>query len=236
MGGKLITTIIFDVDGTLYDETHAKIKAELKTAEWISKQLDYSMEEVYRVFKRSKAIILKEYAGFSERNNRVRWYEKTFEELGISELLASDAKDYYWDVVLGDIEPYFDLKLIIPTLAQNYKLYILTDELLDIQIKKLKRLGLDSYFEKLVSSEVIGKTKPSQELFEYMIDVVGEPADSMVMIGDNPTADIVGANNVSIHSVWLKRGKYSCYSYPSDNQPEITLNNYLELLDKLKDI
>ncbi len=232
----MIEAIIFDVDGTLYDETHAKVKAEVLTAQFISDNSDYSRDEVFHHFRKAKTQVIKDYSGCTIRNDRTKWYESTLELLGISNISPVEANDFYWSVVFQNIEPYLDLDAVIKELAKKYKLYILTDEFLNLQFKKLEILGLKDYFCEVVSSEKVGKTKPNKELFEYMLNIIGKPRQNIVMIGDNPKADIAGANSVGIHSVWLRRGKYHYYYYPDGNKPEITINNYLELQKKLDEI
>ncbi len=229
----MINTIIFDVDGTLYDETHAKIKAELITAIYISNNSSYSLETVYASYKNAKAKVIKELSGLVKRNNRINWYKETLTILGIINIDPVFLADYYWNVVIENMEIYFDLNLIIGKLYNEYKLYILTDEYFNIQIRKLQKLGIKKYFKAVVSSEITGKTKPNTKIFDHIIDLIGEKRNNIAMIGDNPNADIKGANLSSIYSIWLKRGKYSYYSYDDSNKPDIMINNYFELNDKL---
>ncbi len=225
----MIQTIIFDVDGTLYDETHAKIKADLLTAEYISDHSDYTMKEVYDVYTQSKFKVIKELSGRTERNNRINWYQRTLENLKISNLEANFLAEYYWNIVLENIEVYMDLKMVIEKLSKKYNLYILTDEYFDIQMKKLKKLGIEKYFKKVISSEIIGRTKPDQKLFDYMIDLIGEKREHIAMIGDNPKADVLGAKRAGIKSIWLQRGKYAYFNY-KEYQPDRIITNYLELI------
>ncbi len=230
----MIKAIVFDVDGTLYNETDAKVIAEIKTAQFISEQTKYSMLEVYRAYRLAKAQVIKQNDGYTIRNDRTLWYESTLNSLTITNITPTKASDFYWDIVLQNMEPYLDLSLVIEDLAKNYQLYVLTDEFLDIQLRKLNQLKLTDYFCEIVSSEQIGKTKPNKELFQYMIDVVGLPAENIAMIGDNPKVDVLGANLAGMHSVWLKRGKYHCYLFPDGNKPKIVIDNYLKLHDELK--
>ena len=50
----MIKAVVFDVDGTLYDETYPKVKAELLTAEFISDKSCVNVEDVYNTFREVK--------------------------------------------------------------------------------------------------------------------------------------------------------------------------------------
>ena len=233
---KLINTIVFDVDGTLYDETHAKIKAELLTAEFISNKSDVSMEIVYKIFRNAKDNVTKDFDGRPERNDRKKWYKETLQRLCAVNVTEIEACEYYWNIVFDNIEPYIDLISVLPGLSQKYKLFVLTDEFLDIQKIKLNRLGLDGYFIEVISSNQIGENKPSKSLFNYILNIIGESSSNVIMVGDNPSADIKGANLVGMHTAWLKRGKYYYYSHNNDEKPEIIIHNYLELDNQIRNL
>lgn len=233
---SLIKAIIFDVDGTLYDETYAKTKAELLTAEFISNNSAVSIEVIYNTFREVKAQITSDYKGIPERNDRKIWYEETLQRIGVPNIKKEEVSEYYWQVIYNSIEPYIDLVYVMPQLSQKYRLFTLTDELFEIHKKKIKHLGLEDYFVNSISSEQIGETKPSQKLFNYALNIVGELPSDIVIVGDNPSADIKGGNSVGIHTAWLKRGKYFYYSQSDNEKPDIVFTNYIQLDNKIKNL
>lgn len=235
-GENLINTIVFDVDGTLYDETHAKIKAELLTAKFISDKSNVSMEMVHKIFQESKDKVTNDFEGLPERNDRRKWYKETLQRINAINVTEIEACEYYWNVVFDNIEPYIDLISVLPELSQKYKLFVLTDEFLEIQKIKLNRLGLDSYFIEVISSDQIGENKPSRTLFNYILNIIGESPSNVIMVGDNPPADIKGGNIAGMHTAWLKRGKYSYYSHNDDEKPDIIIHNYLEFDNQIRNL
>jgi len=214
----LIKAIIFDVDGTLYDETYPKVKAELLTAGFISDKSRVNVEVVYNTFREVKAQITGEYKGRPEANDRKIWYEETLRRIGVTSISREEASAHYWQVIYGSMEPYIDLAYVLPQLSKEYRLFTLTDELSEIQGEKLKRLGLERYFVKSISSEQVGETKPSQKLFNYALDMIGELPSNILVVGDNPSADIKGGNLAGMHTAWLKRGKYFYYPQSEDER------------------
>ena len=241
----MTTTLIFDADGTLYDETMPKAKAELLTAKLIASRTGYGEGEVYSLFREVKGEITQSGSLSPDRNNRTVWYAETLRRLNAShgdvaasgdvtsKIDAREASGHYWEVVYGEIEPYFDLVYILPELQSRYRLAVLTDELYDIQVEKVKRLGLAGYFTEIISSEQAGVTKPDKRLFEYALKRLGVSAGESMMIGDNPSADIRGARSVGMRTAWLHRGKYYYYPTGENERAEIVFENYLRLYDEL---
>lgn len=242
----MTTTLIFDADGTLYDETMPKAKAELLTAKLIASRTGYGEGEVYSRFREVKGEITQSGSLSPDRNNRAVWYAETLRRLNAShcdvaasgavtsKIDAREASCHYWEVVYGEIEPYFDLVYILPELQSRYRLAVLTDELYDIQAEKVKRLGLAGYFTEIISSEQAGVTKPDKRLFEYALNRLGVSAGESMMIGDNPSADIRGARSVGMRTAWLRRGKYYYYPTGENERADVVFENYLRLYDELR--
>lgn len=69
----------------------------------------------------------------------------------------------------------------------------------------LSLLGVDrTIFSEIVTSEVVGETKPSTKGFSYILEKTGLPAASHLMIGDRELVDLVPAKSLGIKTclVW----------------------------------
>ena len=229
----MIKTLFFDVDGTLYDETHAKIKAELGVVQFISTELNKPFTEIYNTYLNSKHRILKSSKSDPNRNNREKWYEETLKDLGTNKINLKILGDKYWKIIKDNIEPYYDFMCVLPDLIQKYDLYVITDELLEIQKEKLKQLGLLENFKDIISSTHVGAVKPSPELFRYALEIAHSTPNESLMIGDNPARDIKGGNSVGMGTVWLKRGKYYYYPQNEEEKPTITIKNFTQLMQEI---
>jgi len=85
---------------------------------------------------------------------------------------------------------------------KNYRLHLITNGFNRIQEQKLVNAGLQDYFEAMITSEQSGCLKPNAGIFEYAMDVTGATPDTSIMIGDNLVADIQGAANFGMDSVF----------------------------------
>jgi putative hydrolase of the HAD superfamily len=66
------------------------------------------------------------------------------------------------------------------------------------------QLGLGSLVEATVSSALTGYEKPHPEMFRLGRASAGEP-DTIWMVGDNPAADVRGAEAVGIPAILVRR-------------------------------
>jgi putative hydrolase of the HAD superfamily len=85
---------------------------------------------------------------------------------------------------------------------KKYNLHLITNGFNRIQEQKLVNAGLQDYFEIMITSEQSGCLKPNAGIFEYAMDVTGATPENSIMIGDNLIADIQGAANFGMDSVF----------------------------------
>ncbi|MBN1963871.1 MAG: HAD family hydrolase [Anaerolineae bacterium] len=66
----------------------------------------------------------------------------------------------------------------------------------------LRRVGLDGYFEIILSSADLGVNKPDPAFFHKVLEACGCTPGETVMVGDTFEKDVVGAKNVGMRAVW----------------------------------
>ncbi|HLR22987.1 MAG TPA: HAD family hydrolase [Pseudogracilibacillus sp.] len=96
---------------------------------------------------------------------------------------------------------------VLEKLKGKYELLMLTNGSPDLQQMKLSLSPeLAPYFKHIVISGDFGKGKPSQEIFKYALSLLDVDKQDVLMVGDNPMTDILGASKVGIDSVWINHG------------------------------
>jgi len=69
----------------------------------------------------------------------------------------------------------------------------------------IDKAGLRPYFEFIISSAAFGLRKPHPRIFELALEALGARPEQAVMVGDILETDILGANQMGIRSIWIKR-------------------------------
>ena len=70
----------------------------------------------------------------------------------------------------------------------------------------LEEFCMDHLFKDVIESSVVGVRKPDPAIFRLGVTALGLTAAETVMIGDSPDKDIIPAQSIGCHTVWL-RGK-----------------------------
>ena len=96
----------------------------------------------------------------------------------------------------------------LPTLESlrgRYRMGLLTNGASDLQREKIDGARIGTYFDATTISGDIGVKKPHPKMFEAILSELGVQAPEAVMVGNSLVADIAGAQNVGIRTVWLNR-------------------------------
>ena len=81
----------------------------------------------------------------------------------------------------------------------KYKLYAVTNGVTLTQQVRLKKSGLDQYFDQVFISEQMGCKKPEKAFFDQVFAAIG-PVDKAdcILLGDSLTSDMQGGRNAGI--------------------------------------
>jgi putative hydrolase of the HAD superfamily len=67
------------------------------------------------------------------------------------------------------------------------------------------KAGICAYFDEVLSSATLGIRKPDPRIFQSLLDHWGLAPERVAMVGDTLGADILGAQNAGLFSIWVKR-------------------------------
>lgn len=98
----------------------------------------------------------------------------------------------------------------IPTLEklrrEGFRLGMISNAADDEDVQTLvDNANLRPYFELILTSASAGIRKPNPRIFNIALEKLAIPASRAAMIGDTLGADILGAQNAGIFSIWITR-------------------------------
>ena len=200
-----ITTVLWDVDGTLLDF----IAAEKAAIRKLFKEYDLGEctdEMLARYSKINRTYWVKlENGEMTKPEILVGRFRDFFVSEGLDPSIASAFNEKYQDR-LGDADSivYCDDRLnLLKSLRGKIRQYAVSNGTIAAQTKKLKLSGLGELMDGIFLSEQLGYEKPNIEFFNQVFDALGPVDRSKVLIvGDSLTSDIRGGNNAGIPTCW----------------------------------
>ena len=194
--------ILLDIDNTLYDYNKVHYFAKNKVLNYCIDTFNLCNDEVIYAYERARKQVHVELSETAASHNRLLYFQKMLEILNINPIKHSlKLYNIYWDNFLEVIIPFEEIYLLL----DKYKdrICLITDLTAHIQYRKINKIGLEKYCDKLVTSEETGHEKPHPYMFTSALKKLDLRADEVCMIGDNFKKDILGASVLGIKSIWF---------------------------------
>lgn len=123
-----------------------------------------------------------------------------------------------------------DVKDVLETVTDDYRLGIITNGIPDLQWEKIHGAGIEDFFENIIISGDFDVCKPDKEIFSIALKKFQALKKNCIMVGDSIKTDIIGANNNGINSVWVNRNNKE-NKYPI--KPDFIISNLIEIINIL---
>ncbi|GGN08713.1 noncanonical pyrimidine nucleotidase, YjjG family protein [Dyadobacter beijingensis] len=107
----------------------------------------------------------------------------------------------------------------------GYGMHIITNGFNEIQARKIASSEIGHFFENVVTFETANAKKPDRRIFEFALEIAGTTASESLMVGDNWIADILGAKQVGMDTVYLNPA-----GLEFDEEPTYNIKRLEELL------
>jgi len=220
----MITTVVFDLDDTLYDEIDFCRSGFRAAAEHIATLSDrYSPEAVFEALWES---FITGDCG-STFNVTLQKLAIPF-DLGVIGRLVEIYRTHRPALALPS-----ESRRTLDQLAGRYTLGLLTDGYLPTQRLKVQALGIETYFRAIVYTEELGREcwKPSPVGFERLIELLDARPEQMAYVADNETKDFIAPNLLGMVTIQLVRPA-GLYRQPSP-LPHASPRLKIDRIDKL---
>jgi len=226
---KNIQHVFFDLDHTLWDfDRNSKLAfVDIFKKNNISIAIDDFLEvyvpinfQYWKYYRESR--ITKEQLRYGRLKN-------SFKELGVAidDFLIDRLSVDYIDHLPNHNHLFEGAIDQLSNLHKKYELHIITNGFQEVQSLKLQNSKIDHFFKTITSSESVGVKKPDARIFKHALELAAADPKKSVMIGDNYEADILGAQNMGLHTI--------CFNYHRTDLPDhitsieelVEINNYL---------
>ena len=129
---------------------------------------------------------------------------------------------------------FFDdvVEVVEALLEARIPLALITNGAPQTQRDKVRALGIEGWFEALIISGEVGKTKPDASLFRMALEQLNVPAEDVWHVGDSLANDVAGAQAAGVKAAWINRDGYTIES--GDPVPDIEVRSLGDLLALLE--
>ena len=227
----MITTIVFDLDDTLYDEIEYCKSGFDAVAHFLAKNSKG---------KSAKNIYTSLWNEF-QSGNHTKTFNAALDALGIKydNQLITKCVQVYRNHTPKITLPQ-DSKNVLEQLQTKYTLALLTDGFLPAQKLKVHALGIEKYFKSVIYTEELGRDcwKPSPAGFEKLLRDLNTKPENCAYIADNPAKDFIAPNQLGFFTVQIIRPKHIHLEKPVNKEAssKYAIDNISKLLELLQKI
>jgi putative hydrolase of the HAD superfamily len=201
--------LFFDLDHTLWDfDANAKeTLTELYHIFNLREKINTPFEDFYPSYLFHNEVLWDRYHKGLITADELKWKRmwRTLLDFKIAdEILAKELSGKFLEILPTKkiLFPY-TIEILDYLKERSYVLHLITNGFEKTQWSKLNNSGLGGYFTHVITSETSNSLKPKKEIFEYAMDKANASLPESIMIGDNLDADIQGAMNAGMDSVFV---------------------------------
>jgi putative hydrolase of the HAD superfamily len=194
----MITTVVFDLDDTLYDERDYCRSGFKAVAEYLSNLVDVlSPEEIFdSLWQQFTA------------GNHTKTFNTALDDLGVNyddqliQKLIETYRNHFPKISLTA-----DSEKALQQLCKKYTLALLTDGFLPAQQLKVQALKIEKYFKCIIFTEELGKQywKPSPAGFQKLMQTLNIKSENIAYVADNEEKDFIAPNKLGFLTIQIIR-------------------------------
>lgn len=224
----MITSIVFDVDDTIYDQ-QAPYRLAMKKC--FADFDEANMNQAYIRFRHYSDTGFPRVMAGEWTTDYFRFWrcKETLLEFGYPEITVEEGRHFQtvYERELENITMLDEMRMTLEFLkSKKVPIGIITNGPTEHQLKKVKKLGLYTYVDpkRVIVSQATGFQKPEKEIFNLAAEQFGMDPARTLYVGDSYDNDVMGAKNGGWHAMWfnhrgrtLKAGTDPVYDVAIDN-------------------
>ena len=214
----MLKALFLDMDQTLCDTSGANERAGQLMAQAVERQFgegfdgqafaDAYVKGIYRQFSDSQR---RRYLPIIEQQGegafRLQLIHDLLAEQGVKDVSADSARALQEKFDSDRLEAFHFYPGIVEFLAEARKLFtlvVITNGPEFSQIPKIEAVNLADHVDHIIIGGQEPEQKPARSIFEKALQLANCEAHEAIHVGDSLAADIAGAHDSSITSVWIQ--------------------------------
>ena len=180
--------IVFDLDNTLYDYDKSNNFATNMVVEGIASHINIDSIEVKQKFDIARMNVKSRLGYTASSHSRILYISEIYRLFGLkpdTELFLN-LEELFWASFLGKLELFPGAMEFLDLIRESdITLALVTDLTSSIQYRKISKLGLNSYFDFILTSEEVGGDKSTGLPFEFLRRIYRTIPSGSWFIGDS---------------------------------------------------
>lgn len=180
--------VVFDLDGTLYDFEKSNLFATTALINSFASFTKVDIEDVAKSLAQSRLSVKRRLGATASSHSRLLYISEAFRILKIrpDPQLFIILEEIFWENYLSKMELYKGVKSLLDEIHFNgIQTALVTDLTSNIQFRKISQLGLNRFFDVIVTSEEAGKDKPSGLPFDLLEEYLMQIPPNSWFFGDS---------------------------------------------------
>jgi putative hydrolase of the HAD superfamily len=199
---KRFEALIFDLDDTLWEVTPVIVRAEHAMYRFLEQHYPRVTERHDLSSMRDRRAAMA--SVHPEMRHDFTWLRLEAlrghaAEAGYDASMADAAFEVFY-AARNEVELYPDVRPALALLKRRHRLFALSNGNAD-----LERIGLADCFELHVTARAAGALKPDPRAFRCLLDACDVDSAQLLHVGDDPDADIGGAQAAGLSTAWINR-------------------------------
>lgn len=237
--------VLFDLDSTLIDTK----RYPLKGSEWLLSKCVPDPSKILESYVRE---LLRNYYGAIDKIVNGAPYKNPFDlvkaaikatlrslGMNVKPSLIEEATQIFRQLHLDVSEAYPGVPSLLENLrSRGVRMAIVSNSFDGHTRAIMEKQGLAKFFEVMVDSGDVNAYKPMRKPFDYALESFDAEPSKALYVGDEFYADIVGAHNAGMKSVWVNSRGHSLDDsiarYGPECVPLLVLNSVSDLSSYLQ--
>jgi putative hydrolase of the HAD superfamily len=216
------SAFLIDMDDTLYDEHSFVLSGYRAVSEFVAQHFNVLERDVYTALW---------YAFL--KFGRSGAFDRVIEKMELEKELIPKMIGVYRNHS-PEITFYPGALGVLRKLRELAPVAIVTDGAASVQRKKIESLGLEREVDRVVLCDEIGAAKPAPDAFHYAAKSLKVDINDCVVIGDDPSHDVMAASTIGITTIRLYTGRFSEMPNPLKAEKVVNVPSFAQILSHIE--